>query len=134
MSDTAAAIDAIKERFPEAQVRNDICYATTNRQAAVSRMAELVDLALIIGAQNSSNCNRLLELATSLGVPAHLINGPQEIKPEWLEGVKVVGIASGASTPEVLVEEVIRELAPEKVTPLEGAEENIAFIMPRELR
>lgn len=134
VGDTASAIEAIRGRFPQAQVRNDICYATTNRQAAVSKMAALVDLALVIGAQNSSNCNRLLELAQSLGVPAYLINGPQEIDPAWLEGVEIVGIASGASTPEILVEEIIKELAPEKVTLLEGVEENIAFTMPRELR
>ena len=132
--DTAAAIDHIRQRFPGAEVRNDICYATTNRQAAVSKMAEMVELALVIGAQNSSNCNRLLELAQSLGIPAHLINGPEELRPEWLEGVNRVGIASGASTPEVLVDAVIAALNPQKVTPLEVVEEDISFIMPRELR
>lgn len=134
VGDTAAAIADIQERFPDAMVRNDICYATTNRQDAVSKMASLVDLALVIGAQNSSNCNRLLELAKSLGVPAYLINGPEEIRPEWLDGVKVVGIASGASTPEILVEQVIEALKPEKVTLLEGVEENITFTMPRDLQ
>ncbi len=132
--DTAAAIDHIRERFPQAEIRNDICYATTNRQAAVSRMATMVDLALVIGAQNSSNCNRLLELALSLGIPAYLINGPEEVNPEWLEGVARVGIASGASTPEVLVDAVIAALNPQKVTPLEVVEEDISFTMPRELR
>ena len=132
--DTAAAIDHIRERFPQAEIRNDICYATTNRQAAVSRMATMVDLALVIGAQNSSNCNRLLELARSLGIPAYLINGPEEVNPEWLEGVARVGIASGASTPEVLVDAVITALNPQKVTPLEVVEEDISFTMPRELR
>ncbi len=133
-SDTAAAIEHIREKFPQAEIRNDICYATTNRQAAVSKMAELVELALVIGAQNSSNCNRLLELAQSLGIPSHLINGPDELRPEWLEGVERVGVASGASTPEVLVDAVIAALKPEKVTPLEVVEEDISFIMPRELR
>ena len=132
--DTAAAIDHIRQRFPGAEIRNDICYATTNRQAAVSKMAEMVELALVIGAQNSSNCNRLLELAQSLGIPAHLINGPEELRPEWLEGVERVGVASGASTPEVLVDAVITALNPEKVTPIEVVEEDISFIMPRELR
>ena len=132
--DTAAAIDHIRERFPQAQVRNDICYATTNRQAAVSRMATMVDMALVIGAQNSSNCNRLLELALSLNIPAYLINGPEELRPEWIEGVERVGVASGASTPEVLVDAVIAALNPEKVTPLEVVEEDISFTMPRELR
>ena len=134
VGDTAAAIDEIKERFPQALVRNDICYATTNRQAAVSKMASLVDMALVIGAQNSSNCNRLLELARSLGIPAYLINGPDEVRPEWVEEARVVGIASGASTPEILVEQVIEALNPEKVTVLEGVEENITFTMPRELQ
>ena len=132
--DTAAAIDNIREHFPQAEIRNDICYATTNRQAAVSRMAEMVELALVIGAKNSSNCNRLLELAQSLGIPSHLINGPEEVDPAWLEGVEKVGIASGASTPEVLVDAVIASLKPDKVTPLEVVEEDISFIMPRELR
>ncbi|MDE2778732.1 MAG: 4-hydroxy-3-methylbut-2-enyl diphosphate reductase [Chloroflexota bacterium] len=132
--DTAAAIDHIRERFPQAEIRNDICYATTNRQAAVSRMAALVDMALVIGAQNSSNCNRLLELALSLGIPAYLINGPEEIQPEWMAGAARVGIASGASTPEVLVDAVIAALNPEKVTNLEVVDEDISFTMPRELR
>ena len=134
VGDTSAAIDAISERFPRAQIRNDICYATTNRQDAVSKMASLVDLALVIGAQNSSNCNRLLELAKSLGVSAYLINGPEEVRQEWVDNAKVVGIASGASTPEILVEQVIRALEPGKVTLLEGVEENITFTMPRELQ
>ncbi len=132
--DTAAAIDHIRERFPQAEIRNDICYATTNRQAAVSRMAAMVDMALVIGSQTSSNCNRLLELAQSLNIPAYLINGPEELKPEWVEGVDKVGIASGASTPEALVEAIIAALNPEKVTPLEVVEEDISFTMPRELR
>ena len=132
--DTAAAIENIRQKFPNAEIRNDICYATTNRQAAVSRMAAMVDLALVVGSRNSSNCNRLLELAQSLGIPSYLINGPEELRPEWLEGVGRVGIASGASTPEVLVDAVIAALNPEKVTPLEVVEEDIRFIMPRELR
>ncbi len=134
VGDTAEAIAAIKDRFPNAVVRNDICYATTNRQAAVTAMAGLVDLVLVIGAENSSNCSRLREVAESLGVPSYLINGPEEIDPAWLEGVNKVGITSGASTPEVLVESVIRELAPEKVTVLSGIEEDVTFTLPQELR
>jgi len=134
VADTARAIDAVKERFPNAVVRNDICYATTNRQAAVMEMAALVDLVLVIGAQNSSNCNRLREVAEAQGVPAYLINGPQEIAPAWLEGKRRVGITSGASTPEVLVEQVIQALNPDKVTMLAGAAEDVSFILPRELR
>ena len=134
VGDTAAAIADIKERFPQALVRNDICYATTNRQAAVTQMAGQVDLALIIGAQNSSNCNRLREVALSQGIPAYLINGPAEIKSHWLQGKSKVGIASGASTPEELVNAVIAALNPEKVTLLEGVAEDVSFTLPRELR
>ena len=134
VGDTASAIDAIQEKFPAAVVRNDICYATTNRQDAVTKMAGQVDLVLVIGAQNSSNCNRLREVAEANGVPAYLINGPDEINRQWLEGCRRVGITSGASTPEVLVEAVIDALAPERVTLLEGAEEDITFTLPRELR
>jgi 4-hydroxy-3-methylbut-2-enyl diphosphate reductase len=134
VGDTANAIEDIKQRFPGAVVRSDICYATTNRQEAVTKMAVLVDLVLVIGAQNSSNCNRLREVAEARGVPAYLINGPEEIDPSWLEGRKKVGVTSGASTPEVLVESVIEALAPEKVTMLTGAEEDVSFTLPRELR
>ena len=134
VGDTAHAIEAIQERFPQALVRNDICYATTNRQEAVTKMAGHVDLVLVIGAQNSSNCNRLREVAAAQGVPAYLINGPEEIDPEWLSGKERVGITSGASTPEVLVESVIEALSPERVTMLTGVEEDVSFTMPRELR
>ena len=134
VGDTAQSIDAIKQRFPGAVVRNDICYATTNRQFAVTEMAVMVDLVLVIGAVNSSNCNRLREVAASKGVPSYLINGPEEIDPSWLDGVSKVGITSGASTPEVLVESVISALAPEKVTMLSGVEEDVSFTLPRELR
>ena len=132
--DTAHAIDAIRDQFPSATVRNDICYATTNRQEAVTEMAESVDLVLVIGADNSSNCNRLREVAEAQGVPSYLINGPEEIDPAWLEDMEKVGITSGASTPEVLVESVIEYLAPEKVTVLTGVEEDVTFTLPRELR
>jgi len=134
VGDTASAISAIKDRFSGAVVRNDICYATTNRQEAVTKMADLVDLVLVIGAQNSSNCNRLREVAEAHGLPSHLINGPEEIKPEWLEGKEKVGVTSGASTPEVLVEEVIKALNPEEVIMLNGADEDVAFTLPKELR
>ena len=132
--DTAQAIDSIRDKFPNAVVRNDICYATTNRQDAVRQMAGSVDMVLVIGAQNSSNCNRLREVAESLGVPSYLINGPEEIDPSWLEGSDTVGITSGASTPEVLVESVIEKLAPDKVTIVSGVEEDISFSLPKQLR
>ena len=134
VGDTAQAIDAIREKFPDAVVRNDICYATTNRQDAVTKMASSVDLVLVIGAENSSNCNRLREVAESLGVESYLINGPEEIDPSWLEGKDKVGITSGASTPEVLVESVIEKLAPEKVTMVSGVDEDITFNLPKQLR
>ena len=134
VGDTANAIKAIQERFPNAVVRTDICYATTNRQQAVTEMTELVDLVLVIGAENSSNCNRLREVAELAGVPAYLINGPKEIDPSWLEGIAKIGVTSGASTPEVLVESVIHALNPEKVTLLTRVEEDVSFTLPRELR
>ncbi|MBC8280022.1 MAG: 4-hydroxy-3-methylbut-2-enyl diphosphate reductase [Chloroflexi bacterium] len=134
VGDTAEAIDAIHEKFPKSVVRNDICYATTNRQDAVYKMSGEVQLVLVIGAQNSSNCNRLREVGESLGVPAYLINGPEEIDLAWLDGVEKVGITSGASTPEVLVEGVIERLAPEKVTLVSGVEEDIVFNLPQQLR
>lgn len=134
VGDTAQSIGAIKGRFSDALIRNDICYATTNRQSAVMEMAVLVDLVLVIGAENSSNCNRLREVAEAQGVPSYLINGPEEIDPAWLDGAAKVGITSGASTPEVLVESVIQELDPEKVTMLPGVEEDVSFTLPKELR
>ena len=133
VGDTVEAINAIKDKFPNAVVRNDICYATTNRQDAVYKMAGLVDIVLVIGAQNSSNCNRLREVGESLGVPAYLINGPEEISEEWLVGKNNVGITSGASTPEVLVESVIDSLSPEKVTMITGVEEDIMFNLPKQI-
>ena len=134
VGDTAQAINSIRDKFPNAVVRNDICYATTNRQDAVRQIAGSVDMVLVIGAQNSSNCNRLREVAESLGVPSYLINGPEEIEPSWLEGRDTVGITSGASTPEVLVESVIEKLAPDKVTIVSGVEEDISFSLPKQLR
>jgi len=134
VGDTAESITAITDRFPEALVRNDICYATTNRQSAVMEMAVLVDLVLVIGAVNSSNCNRLREVAEAQGVSSYLINGPEEIEPAWLDGVEKVGITSGASTPEVLVKSVIQALEPDKVTLLSGVEEDVSFTLPKELR
>ena len=132
--DTAQAIDAIRQRYPQALVRNDICYATTNRQEAVTKLAADVDLVLVIGAENSSNCNRLREVAAAQGVPAYLINGPEEIDPAWLAGRQRVGITSGASTPEVLVESVVQALAPGRITVLSGVEEDVSFTLPKELR
>ncbi len=134
VGDTAGVIDAISGQFPGATVRNDICYATTNRQVAVTEIAGMVDLVLVIGSDNSSNCNRLREVAEARGVPAYLVNSPEEIDVSWLEGVAKVGITSGASTPEVLVDSVIESLRPEKVTLVSTADEDVSFSLPREVR
>ena len=134
VGDTQRSIREILSAYPGSIIRNDICYATTNRQDAVTKMAPIVDLVLVIGAQNSSNCNRLREVAEVLGVTAYLINGPQEVEQEWVEGCNKIGVTSGASTPEILVEEVINILAPDKVTYLTGVDEDVSFTLPKVLR
>ena len=134
VDDTRNEVEEIKARFPDAITRADICYATTNRQEAAKELARNVDMVLVIGAQNSSNCNRLREVAEAQGVPAYLINGPEDLDQAWLGGVTRVGITSGASTPEVLVDEVISALKPGDVTTLGRIEEDVSFVLPRELR
>ena len=134
VDDTRKSIESIQDAFSDVVVRNDLCYATTNRQAAVKDLSRLVDVALVIGAQNSSNCNRLREVAEANGVPAYLINGPEEMDPKWLEGVENVGITSGASTPEDLVMAVVDAIAPDEVTVLTGVDEDVSFVLPREFR
>lgn len=134
MDDTKRSIESIQGKFSDAIIRNDLCYATTNRQSAVKEMADKIDLMLVIGAPNSSNCNRLRETAEAHGVRAYLINGVDEIQAEWLDGVEDVGITSGASTPEYLVKQVIESLAPEEVIDVEVAKEEITFVLPKELR
>ena len=134
VGDTAEIMRVLKERFPLLVTRNDICYATTNRQAAAKAIAREVDVVLVIGAQNSSNCNRLREVAGAEGVPAYLINGPEEVRDEWLEGMGRVGITSGASTPERLVDAVVAKLNPSAVRSVDVAEENVTFLLPRALR
>ena len=134
VDDTARAISKIRGRFNDALVRNDLCYATTNRQEAVKKLAEQVDMVLVIGAQNSSNCNRLREVAERHGVPAYLINSADDLKEAWLTKNMKVGITSGASTPEVLVDEVISKLKPDKISTLNVIEEDVTFVLPREFR
>ena len=134
VDDTLRSISKIQERFTNVIVRNDLCYATTNRQEAVKELCRLVDLVLVIGAPNSSNCNRLREVAEAHGVTAYLINGPDELDPAWLDGVEKVGITSGASTPEGLVQEVIEALDSEEAIPIEGADEDVSFVLPKEFR
>ena len=113
VDDTQRSIDTIKGSFNDVLVRNDLCYATTNRQNAVKEISQHVELFLVIGARNSSNCNRLREVAESRGVNAYLINGIEELNTDWLQGVENVGITSGASTPDALVQEIIETLMPE---------------------
>jgi 4-hydroxy-3-methylbut-2-enyl diphosphate reductase len=134
VNDTAIAVERIKERHPDAVIRNDICYATTNRQAAAHELADITELVLVIGAQNSSNCNRLKDVAINKGVPAYLINGPEELDAAWLDGVEKIGITSGASTPEKQVKAVIEAIAPENIFRIGPGEEKTTFAMPRNLR
>lgn len=134
VNDTSEIMRVLKERFVNLVSRNDICYATTNRQAAVKAISREVDLVMVIGAQNSSNCNRLREVAEAEGVPAYLINGPADVQDSWLEGVERVGITSGASTPERLVEEVVAKLRPTTVSNVEIVEEDVTFLLPKALR
>ncbi len=138
VDDTSALIDALKRRFndvvgPETR---DICYATQNRQSAVRDLARVADLILVVGARNSSNSNRLREIAEESGVPGYLVADGSQVDPAWLEGVNIVGLTAGASAPEVLVEDVIdalRQIAPVEVSTLDGIEENVRFRLPLEL-
>ena len=132
--DTKRAVEEIEGNFSDVIVRNDLCYATTNRQEAVDELSDLVDIVLVIGAHNSSNCNRLREVAEANGLPAYLINDPEELDFDWLEGVENVGITSGASTPEDLIMDVINVLEPEEVNTIDGVEEDITFVLPHEFR
>ncbi len=134
VDDTHHIVGVLRGRFPGLLVRNDICYATTNRQKATQQLAREADVVLVIGARNSSNCNRLREVAREAGVPAYLVNGPEELSAEMTEGVRRVGIVSGASTPEPLVEAVVKLLDPETVTSRVVVSEDVSFLLPRELR
>ena len=139
VDDTQAVIDTLRERFPAIQGprHDDICYATQNRQDAVKELARRVDLVLVVGSVNSSNSNRLRELAIKQGVPSHLVDGAEDIREEWLQGIAAVGVTAGASAPESLVQGVIqrlREHGGQAVEELTGIPENIEFALPRELR
>lgn len=139
MDDTARVIEALRARFPgiSGPKKDDICYATQNRQDAVRRLAAQCDLVLVVGSPNSSNSNRLRELAEREGADAHLVDGAADIQPEWLRGRRCVGVTAGASAPEVLVREVVellREHGAELPAEAPGTPENITFSMPRELR
>ena len=134
VDDTSEIIGVLRERFPNLLARTDICYATTNRQAAVKTIAKQVDLILVIGAQNSSNCNRLREVAEAEGVTAYLINGPEDMSDKWFDGIDRIGITSGASTPERLVDEVVTKLNPDSVRSVIETEEDVTFVLPKVLR
>ena len=139
MDDTSLVIDALRERFPtiEGPRKKDICYATQNRQDAVKQLALECDLLLVVGSPNSSNSNRLKELAERLGCDSYLVDNVEGIDPAWLKGKSLFGVTAGASAPEILVRQVVEWLEREsgaKPLELDGVEENIVFSMPRELR
>jgi 4-hydroxy-3-methylbut-2-enyl diphosphate reductase len=138
VDDTRSVIDALKSRFPQivGPDTRDICYATQNRQRAVRDLAQLADVILVVGAQNSSNSNRLKEIAAEIGIRAYLIADASALDPEWLSGAESVGVTAGASAPEHLVQELVerlRDLGATEVEILPGVEENVRFKMPPEL-
>ena len=139
MDDTASVIDALRARFPNIQgpKKNDICYATQNRQDAVKKLAAATDIVLVVGSPNSSNSNRLKEVAERMGIEAYLIDNATEINQDWLQGKEKIGLTAGASAPAELVENVIaklREWGASSVSNQDGKEENITFSLPKELQ
>jgi 4-hydroxy-3-methylbut-2-enyl diphosphate reductase len=138
VDDTAEIIAALKRRFPNIiePKKGDICYATTNRQEAVKFMAPQVEVVIVVGSPNSSNSNRLREVAEKKGTPAYMVDNATKIDPQWIVGKKRIGVTAGASAPEVLVQAVIdrlKELGAASVRPLEGVEENVTFPLPKGL-
>ncbi|MCQ8102949.1 4-hydroxy-3-methylbut-2-enyl diphosphate reductase [Methylomonas sp. SURF-2] len=141
MTDTKVMVDALRERFSsiKEQKKDDICYATQNRQDAVHDLSKISDLILVVGSPNSSNSNRLREIAEQLGKPAYLIDTYKDLRREWLDGIEVVGVTAGASAPEVLVQEVINQLKAwggenTSVRENTGIEEKVVFSIPKELK
>ncbi|MEJ2765481.1 4-hydroxy-3-methylbut-2-enyl diphosphate reductase [Photobacterium sp. MCCC 1A19761] len=139
VDETADVIDKLREVFPQIQGprKDDICYATQNRQDAVREMAETVDVMIVVGSKNSSNSNRLRELAEKLGTPGYLTDCPEDVQPVWFDGKQKVGITAGASAPEELVNQIIariQEISGAEVEELSGREENMFFEVPRELQ
>ena len=139
LDDTAETITVLKEKYPAIQGphKNDICYATTNRQQAVRELAKQSDLVVVVGSKNSSNSNRLAELASRMGVASKLIDDPNDIQANWFDGVQTIGVTAGASAPEELVQSVIsrlKEFGVTTVEELQGLEENMFFEVPKELR
>lgn len=138
MDDTAKIIEALRARFPKLRGprKDDICYATQNRQDAVKELVQKVDVLLVVGSKNSSNSNRLRELAERRGIPAYLVDGANDIDRKWVSNAAAIGITAGASAPEVLVQEVVAQLEGWGAVlgePMRGREENITFSLPRPL-
>lgn len=138
VDDTIEIIAALKEKFPEIvePKKGDICYATTNRQAAVKFMAPQVEVVIVVGSPNSSNSNRLREVAEKIGARAYMVDNASQIKSAWLSDVRRIGVTAGASAPEILVQQVLmrlQELGAKNVSVLDGVEENVIFPMPKGL-
>jgi 4-hydroxy-3-methylbut-2-enyl diphosphate reductase len=139
VDDTASIVAALRGRFPllKAPVKEDICYATQNRQDAVKDLIGRCDRLVVVGSQSSSNSNRLREMADKAGIPGYLVDGPEQLHREWFDGVKTVGVTAGASAPEILVKRVVAQLRQwggEVVDELKGREEHVIFALPRTLR
>ncbi len=139
VDDAAQVVAALKERFPEiiGPKKDDICYATQNRQDSVKQLARNSEVVLVVGSRSSSNSNRLREVAELIGSRAYLVDQAEQINPEWLNGASRIGVTAGASAPEVLVQNVVDRLSGgdrAKVAQLDGAEENVTFALPRELQ
>ncbi len=139
IDDTAKVIDALRTKFPKIQGprKDDICYATQNRQDAVRDLAEKCDVVLVVGSPNSSNSNRLRELAERMGKAAYLVDNADQLEKEWFKQENKIGVTAGASAPEILIKQVIQRLQDWGATPpkeLDGREENITFSLPKELR
>ena len=138
VDDARAIVASLKARFPAIRgpKRDDICYATQNRQDAVKFMAPQCDVVIVVGSPNSSNSNRLREVAEHIGVEAYMVNSASDLRPEWIAGKRRVGVTAGASAPEVLVSELVerlKALGAQSVRPLEGITESVVFTLPREL-
>ncbi len=139
VDDTASIVAALRSRFPllKAPVKEDICYATQNRQDAVKDLIGRCDRLVVVGSQSSSNSNRLREMADKAGIPGYLVDGPEQLHRDWFDGVKTVGVTAGASAPEILVKRVVAQLRQwggEVVEELKGREEHVIFALPRTLR
>ncbi|MEH2921745.1 4-hydroxy-3-methylbut-2-enyl diphosphate reductase [Samsonia erythrinae] len=139
VDDTSAVIDALRERFPQivGPRKDDICYATTNRQEAVRHLSDKADVVFVVGSKNSSNSNRLAELAQRAGKAAYLIDSAEDIQESWVDGASHVGVTAGASAPDILVQQVIQRLKAlggKVAVEMQGREENIVFEVPKELR